>query len=74
MVVELQTNLGTMTGLEVELLHDRRRVAHQSVARVSAIERRVVVRVRGREPVRGRYTLVVRQGAKTLIRRAVTVR
>jgi hypothetical protein len=74
LVVELQTDRGTMSGLELDLYRGRRRVAHRSLASVAVTEHRVVLRVRGREPARGRYTLVVRQGHKTLVRRAVNVR
>lgn len=74
LVVELQTDRGTMSGLELDLYRGRRRVAHHSLALVAVTEHRVVLRVRGREPAHGRYTLVVRQGHKTLVRRAVSVR
>jgi phospholipase C len=74
LAVELQTNRGTISGLEVDLYRGRRRVAHHSLASVAVTEHRVVLRVRGREPARGRYTLVVRQGRKALVRRALTVR
>ena len=74
LVVELQTDRGTISGLELDLYRGRRRVAHHSLASVAVTERQVVLRVRGREPARGRYTVVVRQGRKTLVRRAVSVR
>jgi len=74
LVVELRTDRGTMSGLEVDLYRGRRRVAQHSLASVAVTEHRVVLRVRGREPARGRYTVVVRQGRRILARRAVTVR
>jgi hypothetical protein len=73
LVVELQTDRGTMSGLEVDLYRGRRRVAHHSLASVAVTERRVVLRVRGREPARGRYRLVVRRGRTILAQRGVTV-
>ncbi len=74
LVVELQTDRGTMTGLEVELFQGRHRVAHQFVASVGYPEHRVIVRVRGRAPKTGHYTLVVRQGSRTLVATPVGVR
>lgn len=74
LVVELETDRGTMTGLEVELLHDRRVVARDFVRAVPYGGHQLVLRVRGRAPTRGGYTLVVRQGSRTLVRRAVTSR
>ena len=58
-----------MTGLEVDLFQGRRRVAHRFVASVGYPEHRVIVRVRGRAPKTGHYTLVVKQGSRTLVRR-----
>jgi hypothetical protein len=74
LVVELEVDRGTITGVEVDLFKGRRRVARQAVAGVATSEHRVILRVHGRAPKRGRYTLVVRQGTRTLARRPVTVR
>jgi phospholipase C len=73
-VIELVTDRGTITGLEVELLDGRHVAAREFVRAVPYGGHRVVLRVRGRAPKRGRYTLVVRQGPRALARRAVVVR
>ncbi len=73
LVVALQTNHGSMLGLDVELFRGQCRVAHHSVARVSTAGRRVVLRLPRRSPRDRRYTLVVRQGQQTLVQRPVTV-
>jgi len=70
---ELRTSHGTLTHLEVDLMHNSRRIAREHVAKVSHAERRVLVRVGGKAPRRGRYELVVRDGRKVLIRRSVRV-
>jgi phospholipase C len=74
LVVELEVDRGTITGVEVDLFKGRRRVARQAVAGVATSEHRVILRAHGRAPKRGRYTLVARQGTRTLARRSVTVR
>jgi phospholipase C len=74
LVIELQTDRGTMTGIEVELLQGHHRLTHAFVANVGYPEDRIVLRVRGRAPKAGRYTLVVKQGSRTLVRRSVSVR
>jgi hypothetical protein len=73
LVVELEADRGTISGLEVDLYKGRRKVARQAVAGVATSQHRVILRAHGRAPKRGRYTLVVRQGPRTLARRAVTV-
>jgi len=74
LVVELATDRGTMTGLEVELFQGHHRLTHAFVVNVGYPEHRVVLRVRGRAPKAGRYTVVVKQGLRTLVRRSVSVR
>jgi phospholipase C len=69
----LEVDRGTLRGLEVGLYRGRRRVAHHFVADVGTSRHRVVLRVRGRAPRRGRYELVVRQGSKTLARRQIAL-
>jgi phospholipase C len=73
LAVELEVDRGTLRGLDVALFRGRRRVAHHFVADVGISQHRVVLRVRGRAPRRGRYTLVVRQGSNTLARRSMIV-
>jgi hypothetical protein len=74
LVVELEVDRGTLRGLDVELFRGRRRVAHHFVVDVGTSRHRVVLRVHGQAPRRGRYTLVVRQGGRTLVSRAIAVR
>jgi phospholipase C len=71
--LELRTSHGTLTDLEVELYHGRRVVARHHLARVARAERRFVLRVRGRAPAAGRYTVIVRHGHRTLVRRTIRV-
>ncbi len=73
LVVELEVDRGTVRGIDVALYKGRRRVAHHFVADVGASQHPVVLRVHGRAPRRGTYSLVVRQGAVTMARRAVVV-
>jgi phospholipase C len=73
LVVVLQTNYGTMTGLEVELLQRRHRVAHGHVTQVGTTPHRVILRVNGKAPPPGRYTVRVLQGQRTLARQTVTI-
>jgi phospholipase C len=73
-LVELQANHGTLLGIEVELLAGRRAVAKHTLARLPAAQRRVLLRApRGRRLAPGRYTVLVRQGRRTLAQRAVRV-
>ena len=44
-VVELQTNMGAVTGVTVQLRHGRKVVAHKRVARIATHEHRVILRV-----------------------------
>ncbi len=74
LLLELRTSHGTLTGLEVELYHGRRRVARHPLRRVSAAERRIVLRVDGRAPRPGHYTVTVRHGHRTLVRRVIRIR
>jgi phospholipase C len=74
LVVELQTNHGSITNLEVQLAEHRHVVAHKRVARVGTHRQRVVLRDRGQIPPSGRYTLSVRHAGRTLARRAVVIR
>jgi hypothetical protein len=73
LVVELQTNRGTITELEVELRRGSHALAPRHVARVGTSEHRVLVRVDGRAPKAGHYTVLERKGRRTLARRSVLV-
>ena len=74
LVVELEVDRGTLRGLDVALDRGRRQVAHRFVADVGTKQHRMVLRIRGHAPRRGRYTLIVRQGSRTLAKRQISVR
>jgi len=73
-VVELKTNLGSITGIEVELVHKGRVRTRKRVAKVGTHEHRVILRVRRGVPPAGRYSVVARRAGKVLARRALVVR
>ena len=72
-LVELALRRGTVSGLEVELLRAGRVVARAAVAHVGTARHRVALRPLHGGPhlAGGRYTLVVRHGPTTLVRRRV---
>ena len=74
LLVELEVDRGTLRGLDVEL-YRRRRLRRPPVRRRrrGPHEPGVVLRDHGRAPRRGRYTLLVRQGARTVARRPITI-
>ena len=73
-VVTLYATQGYVSGIVVELLRGKRAVAVADVAHVGAARHRLVLREHGARGVAaGRYTLLVRAGATTLVRRRVTV-
>jgi phospholipase C len=74
LLLELRTSHGSLRGLEVELHHGHRRLARHALHRLAHAERRIVFRVHGRAPKRGRYTVIVRQGHRVLLRRTIHVR
>ncbi len=60
LVVELETNRGSLSELVVELQHGKHRVASARLAHVSTRPVRVVLRVHHKVPPPGRYEVVVR--------------
>jgi hypothetical protein len=74
LVLELRASHGTLTELELDLTHGAKRVARELVAKVSHAEQRLLVRVHGKPPRRGRYEITVRQGHRVLARRRITIR
>jgi hypothetical protein len=69
-LVRLSTTTGSLSGLTVQLRRHGHTVATAAVARVDQGGRDVVLRPHGRL-ASGRYELVVRRGATTVIRRTV---
>ncbi len=74
LVVELETNRGSLSELVVELHHGQHRVASARLAHVSTRPVRVVLREHHEVPPRGHYEVVVRHGDRVAARRAVRVR
>jgi phospholipase C len=72
-VVELQTNLGTLTDVVVELQHRGGTVSAKRVRLLGATPDRVVLRVHGRVPPSGRYAVIVRRGNQTLAERGAAI-
>ena len=72
--VVLYTTRGSLAGLRVELRgRHGRLVAHAHVAHLGTARHRLVLRVHRRPPAPGRYTLVVGEGHRTLVRRRVKI-
>ena len=74
MAVDLRLDRGSMTGLELVLLHGHHVLARHRIARLTWRKRRFVLRVDKRHLARGTYTVAVRRGHDTLASRVVHVR
>ena len=72
--IQLWTTTGTLTRLTVGLRRGGKLADTVRVARVGTHKRRVVLRVKGKMPKPGRYTVVVVGGGKTLARHAFRLR
>jgi hypothetical protein len=72
--IQLWTTTGTLTRLTVGLRRGGKMADTVRVAHVSTPKRRVVLRVKGRMPKPGRYTVVVARAGKTLARHAFRLR
>jgi hypothetical protein len=68
--IQLWTTTGTLTRLTVRLRRDGKLADTVRLARVSTHERRVVLRVKGKMPKPGHYTVVVARAGKTLAQHA----
>ena len=72
--IEVYTENGTLSGLTLELRRGARVIAADHLSRVTPVRRRTTLRTpRDGFPRAGRYTLVVRRGRATLLRRGVTL-
>jgi hypothetical protein len=74
LVVELETNRGSLSELVVELQRGKHRVASARLARVSTRPVRAVLRAHHKVPPPGRYEVVVRHRDRVVARRALRVR
>jgi hypothetical protein len=74
LLVELETNRGSLSELVVELHHEKHRVASARLGRVSTRPVLVVLREHHKVPPRGRYEVLVRRGDDLLASRAARVR
>jgi phospholipase C len=72
--LELWTTRSTLHHLVVELHRDHQVVAQKRIAALSEPPHQVVLRVNGRPPARGHYTVVVRHGRRVWLRRGIRVR
>jgi Secretory lipase len=72
--IQLWTSKGTLTKLTVRLRRGAKVLDTVKLARVTTHKRKVVLRVKGKMPKSGRYTLVVARGKKTLARHAFRLR
>ena len=72
--VQLWTSTGTLTKLTVTLRRAGHAVGTVKLTRLTTARHRLVLRAGGRMPRAGRYTVLVTQGHKTLLRRAISIR
>jgi hypothetical protein len=72
--IQLWTTTGTLTKLTVRLRHRGNVVDTVRVARVGTRKRRVVLRVKGKMPKPGRYTVLAARAGRTLTRHAFQLR
>jgi phospholipase C len=73
LVLELETTRYRLSNVNIELHHGLRRVATVHLDRLTTTARRVVLREHGHVPAAGRYTITIRHGGRTLVKRRVTV-
>jgi phospholipase C len=73
-VVELETNFGTVTGIEVELRRGRRVLARKHVRGVGKHAHRVILRVNDRVPPARHYLIEARKHGQVLAERRVVLR
>jgi phospholipase C len=72
--LDLWTTRSTLHDLVVELHQGHRRVAQRHIAALSEPPHQVVLRINGRPPPRGHYTVIVRHGRRVRLRRGIRVR
>lgn len=74
LLFRLSTSTGVVRHVTVELERGHKVKARVRLVRLSTRARRVVLRVRGRVPQRGRYTVLVLVGRTRAVRRSLRVR
>jgi Secretory lipase len=72
--IKLYTTTGALNKLVVTFRHRGRRLERFRIARLSTRRHRLILREHHRMPPRGRYTLTVTQGGKTLLKRTLKIR
>jgi len=73
LVLGLWTTRASLENVHVELRHGHRVVGKARIGQLSTVPDEVVLRIHGRAPGPGRYSVVVRQGAHVRLRRAIRV-
>ena len=73
LVLELWTTRGSLSDVVVELHQRHRRVARTRMVQLSEPPQQAVLRVRGRAPAAGLYTVVVRSGGGVRLRQEIRV-
>jgi phospholipase C len=74
LVVTARTDIGSTTAVTLELFKGARRVASHKLGTVSATQQRVVLRVHGRAPTAGHYTVIALRAGKRVAKLAITIR
>ena len=72
--LRLQASRGTLRGLIVELRRRDDVIARHRISTLSVVPREVLLRVHGRAPAAGHYTVAVLHGHRTLTRRRIHIR
>jgi hypothetical protein len=73
LVLKLQLSSGTAHGVTIELKRGNKVVAKIADLTLTSRQRKLVLRVDGRAPAPGRYTLVAFAGVTTLLHRTLTI-
>ncbi|MFZ0041439.1 MAG: lipase family protein [Solirubrobacteraceae bacterium] len=72
--IKLWASGGNLNKLVVSFNRGHKRLHRYRIARLTGRKHRIVLRVKGKMPSRGRYTLKVTQGSKTMLKRTLKVR
>ncbi len=72
--IELWTNTGTLRGLVIKVRHGKHVVDTLRRLRVTTAKHKLFLRIHGKMPPAGRYTVLVYSGKTVLLRRTIRVR